>query len=141
MAQSHRMQKVEREVRETISTEILKHHSSELKGLVTVSKVLVSADLRQAKVYISQFGEDESVQLNIKYLAAHAYQLQEALGRRLAMKFTPKLKFFFDEAYYAGIAIENQIRQMQKARQNSEPVELVDSIEPVEPVESSDEAE
>lgn len=121
MAQSHRMQKVEREVREILSMELVRAHSSELQGMVTVSKVIVSADLRQAKVYISQFGENGElnqahVQQNLKYLAENAYQLQDLLGRRLAMKFTPKLKFFFDEAYYAGIAIENQIRQMQKAR-------------------------
>lgn len=114
MGDQHRIQRVEREIREVVATHLLRYHQNDLKGIVTISRVIVSGDLRNAKVYVSHIGEKLDMKENLEWLTNNAYQIQKAIGKSIAMKYTPKLKFFFDESFYGSLAMENQIREMNK---------------------------
>ncbi|MCB1747962.1 MAG: 30S ribosome-binding factor RbfA [Gammaproteobacteria bacterium] len=67
-------------------------------GLVTITGVDVSPDLRHARVALSVFdggGEGDDF---VAGLAAHAAALQAVLGRELRTRRTPVLSFERDEA-------------------------------------------
>lgn len=64
-------------------------------GIVTVTDVQVSSDIKKATVFIScldKTGEREV----LKRLTAKTRDFQHFLGRKLEMKFTPKLEFKID---------------------------------------------
>ncbi len=63
-------------------------------GLVTVSKVEASRDLRWAKVWVSIIGGDDDAIL--KQIRDNLYDIQGDLNRTLSMKMVPRLQFFLD---------------------------------------------
>lgn len=63
-------------------------------GLLTITAVETSPDLKHAKVYFSLVGQDENAVLKI--LRHHLYEIQGMLNRKLPMKIVPRISFFPD---------------------------------------------
>jgi len=76
-----------------------------LGGLVSITEVQVSPDLRNARVYVSVLGSDEDKTSTLAALGAAAHFIQRELGMRLTMRRTPELSFFADEALKEGARI------------------------------------
>jgi ribosome-binding factor A len=78
-----------------------------LEGLITVTGVKMSDDLKLARVYFCLMGEEQAdpsrrreVQ---KGLTSSSGFLKRELGRRLRLRHPPELSFFYDESFdYAG---------------------------------------
>lgn len=73
-----------------------------LRVLVTVTEVEVSADLRNARVFISVLGSDEEREDAFRALEAARPFLRRELGRRLSMRRTPDLSFRRDDTLEQG---------------------------------------
>ena len=73
-----------------------------LGGLVTVTEVEVSPDLRHARVFISVMGSDEEREDAFRGLEAARPFLRRELGRRLSMRRTPDLSFRRDDTLERG---------------------------------------
>ena len=70
------------------------YHPDLKNSLVTVTEVRCSPDLRHATVFTGVFGTtDAKTKLVLNALNEIATQIQGELGRKMAIKFTPKLKF------------------------------------------------
>ncbi len=92
--------------------EIVHHHLDEYRGLITVSKVESSRDLKWAKVWISIVGgNDEAI---FKALQAQIYYIQGELNRELTMKIIPRLQFFLDTSPRYAAHINELIEQLHK---------------------------
>ena len=63
-------------------------------GLVTISKVETSGDLRWAKIWVSIFGGDDKKILS--RIESHLYEIQGAVNAKFATKIIPRLQFFLD---------------------------------------------
>lgn len=114
MKESHRLQKVEKEIREVIASHLLQFYRSELDGLISVSRVSVTSDLRQARVYVTHIGNEAALYENIEVLNSHAAEIQHLLAKKLAMKFTPKLRFYFDETFYNSLSVETKLKELKE---------------------------
>ncbi len=69
-------------------------------GMITVTEVDLSKDLRHAKVYISIFLEDthkKSEDDVVEKLKKDEYRIKKGLVDRIRMKYTPELRFIPDE--------------------------------------------
>lgn len=92
-----RMRSINEAVRKAISSAI----SSELEdpriGFVTVTAVDTSPDLRRARVYVSVLGDEEEREATLSGLRAAHGILQSAIARDTRIKYTPTLKFVYDE--------------------------------------------
>jgi ribosome-binding factor A len=66
-------------------------------GFTTVTEVRLSPDLRQAKVFVSVYGNPEERQRTLAALAAAQGFLRRELGPRLRLRYTPELTFLADE--------------------------------------------
>ncbi len=119
-----RMARVNEVVRETIGDE-LERLSDPRLGLVTVTGVDVTADLRQATVYYSALGradkrgtgvvpelEPEQRVATQAALEAAAPHVRASLGRQVRLKYTPEITFREDPAIEAGNRIESIIRDL-----------------------------
>jgi ribosome-binding factor A len=116
------MARVNEVVREAIGDELERLNDPRL-GLVTVTGVDVSADLRQATVYYSALGRADKRSAGVvpqlepeqrvstqAALQAAAPHLRALLGRQVRLKYTPELTFREDPAVAAGNRIEEIIR-------------------------------
>jgi ribosome-binding factor A len=63
-------------------------------GLITISKVETSKDMKWAKVWLSIFNGDDDKILN--FLNKHIYQIQGELNEHFATKIIPRISFHLD---------------------------------------------
>ena len=96
---TRRQAKVSRVVKEAVSEAILSHLSDpRIEGIVSVTGVELSPDLRRADVYLSILGKDESSSKKTYIAINHARsKIQRFLGDRIQSKFCPVLRFNRDE--------------------------------------------
>lgn len=92
--------------------EQLHQYLDEGPGLVTVSKVEASRDLKWAKVWISIVGGDDNK--IFKILEHHLYDIQGDLNRSVSMKIVPRLQFFLDTSPRYVQHIDELIREIHQ---------------------------
>ena len=88
-------------------------------ALVTINHVDVSADLKNAHVFVSVLGPDlgESV---VSKLASHRATLQAELARHVTMKYTPHLTFHLDDSIKRGARVIEILQEIETPRSNPE---------------------
>jgi ribosome-binding factor A len=67
-------------------------------GFATVMDVVMSRDLRHARVYVSILGDAEARLKSAEALQSARGYLRRALGHALALRFVPELDFRVDSA-------------------------------------------
>ncbi len=83
-----------------------------LGGIVSVTQVDTSADLKHAKVYVSVMGtEADRVEVDQALQAASGF-LRKALGERLTIRYTPELVFYRDESIERGDRLLQLIKEV-----------------------------
>ena len=76
-------------------------------GIITVSFVKMSKDLRTASIYIMPLGGENKNQI-IDLLNENKFFFQKAISTaKLKSKFTPKINFFIDNSFEEAAKIEN----------------------------------
>ncbi len=80
--------------------------------LVTFTAVEVTPDLKQAFVYWSTMASDVPVESIGETLGRLARGWQAELGKRMAIKYTPRLSFRFDEGQERGDRVMEILRQI-----------------------------
>jgi len=77
---------------------------------VTITKVDVSPDLRNARISVSLLGSDDQLKDALKGLNHAAGKLRYELGERLRLRYVPQLHFAADIALREGDRISALIR-------------------------------
>lgn len=90
-------------------------------GLVTITGVKMSPDLREARVYWTVHGDLEQRKHTAKGLENARGYLRHELGLELKLRLTPELHFTYDEAIDRGERIEQLIRQVHQEERGSAP--------------------
>jgi ribosome-binding factor A len=111
----HRHERIAEEIRHELSAMI----AGELKdpriaGLVTVTEVRVSPDLRHARIYVSVLGADEERESTILGLNAAVGYVRHELSERLQLRRSPELHFVLDRAGETGERIDQLLREAHK---------------------------
>lgn len=130
MNDGRRVARVEREVQSVISTFIIQRLQRELPGLITVTRIQIPADLRQARVFVSllQTNVDDLQKTTqatvlkeaVAILQDWAVDIQKEIGEKLDMKYLPKLTFFADESTEKILKIERIISGFSKDAKKTE---------------------
>lgn len=81
-------------------------------GFVTVTDVEVTADLQQAKIFISVLGDEKQKHDTLVGLAKAKGFIRSEIGQRIRLRKTPELIFEFDEALEYGNKIESILRDL-----------------------------
>lgn len=100
-------------MREEISEILLKDLKDPRIGFVTITKVAVSDDLRQAKVYYSVFGGEQEKEDSFQGLESATGYIKRELGRRMRLKYMPEITFLFDDSLEYGAHIEELLRDVK----------------------------
>ncbi|GBC81453.1 Ribosome-binding factor A [bacterium HR10] len=88
-------------------------------GLVTITHVKVSADLRHAKVYVSTLGTPEESRRTVERLNHAAGFIRRQLYPRLHLKTIPELVFHYDETIARAARIDDLLYEEKRARGES----------------------
>lgn len=92
---------------------ILDHKINDPKlGLVTVTRVDVSDDLRHAKVYVTTLGDAEDKMRAIRRLVKAKGFIRCELAQALQMRVAPELKFVRDDSAEKFIQIKNVLDEI-----------------------------
>ena len=98
---TRRQEKVARVVKEAVSDAIANHlNDPRIEGFVSVTRVDMSTDLRNAEVYLSIFGKNEAAENKTFSAINHARsRIQSLLARKMQSKFCPILRLCRDETF------------------------------------------
>ena len=94
---SIRSDKVAEEIKHKLNTAMSRDLSELNLGLVTISKVIMSPDLKLAKVYVTFLGNTLPPEKCIDKLELRKKHIRYILGQNIRLKYTPELKFFYDD--------------------------------------------
>lgn len=84
-------------------------------GLITVTGVDVTRDLRHAKVFVSILGvSDEEKASTFEGLASVATHLRSKVGRALRLRLAPEITFAPDESVARAARIESLLSQIKR---------------------------
>jgi ribosome-binding factor A len=99
----HRLLRVNELVKRELSAIITREVTFE-GALVSVNHVDVTADLKNAHVFVSVLGS-ESGAVVLSTLEAHRVALQAELARHVVLKYTPHLVFHLDDSIERGTRV------------------------------------
>jgi ribosome-binding factor A len=83
-------------------------------GLVTVTAVEVTRDLRHAKVFVSVLGSESQRAATYDGLAGVAVHLRGRVGRALRLRVAPEIEFRNDESVAHAAKIEQLLAQVRR---------------------------
>ena len=103
---AHRIERVNHLIRQEIS-ELLRREVKDprLGGLVSITEVITSPDLKHAKVFVSCIGNDEKKKEILSALVAASGFLHNELTKRLRLRHIPVLDFRWDYSIEQGARI------------------------------------
>jgi ribosome-binding factor A len=81
-------------------------------GLVTVTGVKVTADLGEARVFVSVLGSDKKRAATLAGLESARGVLQARINRELKLRRTPTLAFAYDDAVERGVRMTKLIEDL-----------------------------
>ncbi|MGP1587797.1 MAG: 30S ribosome-binding factor RbfA [Treponemataceae bacterium] len=111
-----RLQRLGEQIREEISKLLLSGHIKDprVSNFLCINRVEVSADLGYAKVYVSSFMQDSSVEKGVTGLQSAAGYIQSTIGKKLTIRQFPKLTFIADSSIKDGIEMINKLNRLEK---------------------------
>src|ERR1043165_10064377 len=99
---SHRLQRVRELLKREIGEAIRREIPVDQAGLITVNDVGIAADLRLATVFIGILGNAEQQRTGLALLQKHRGRIQSLIAKAVILKYTPQLRFVFDESVTRG---------------------------------------
>jgi ribosome-binding factor A len=108
---SRRTERVQSLIRHELG-EILQQELKDprIEGLVSVTTVEVTPDLRLAHVFVSVYGEAEVEEHALQALGSAKNFLRRELGRRISLRYAPELEIHIDHS----MAYADQVSKILK---------------------------
>lgn len=93
---------------------ILKDLKDPRIGMVTITKVKMSDDLKIAKVFFSVIGDELERENSKQGLESASGFIKRELGKRLKVKYIPNIKFIWDDSLEYGIKISEVLKKLKE---------------------------
>ncbi|MEQ8233307.1 MAG: 30S ribosome-binding factor RbfA [Gammaproteobacteria bacterium] len=103
----NRVDRVAATIKRALAAPVTELARARQAGLVSITAVEVSPDLRHAAVYLSVLGEADARSAAVTLMRGHAHELQRVLGAELRTKRTPVLTFVADDTLAAADRIDH----------------------------------
>lgn len=112
---SNRISRINEEIQRELSEQFrrLKDPRVSQTGMVSITRVDTTGDLRHARIYISALDKSQEKEV-LKGLKSAAGFLRRELGRSLQLRYTPELQFVADDSIQHGAHILEVLRQVEQ---------------------------
>lgn len=114
-SESHRQLKVASLIQSAVSEVLLIGKNIDLKLLdnpVTITRVKVSGDLKIATCYFLPFKRESSKDEIMTHLDKAKYNVRSYITEKLNLKFSPEIRFFYDDAYDNAHKVEEILKKL-----------------------------
>jgi ribosome-binding factor A len=117
MSQGSRPDRVADQIRSELALLLTRDVHDPGLGFVTITRVQMTPDLQQARVFYTSLGDDKARRNTERALERAGAFLRRQIGSRLRLKRVPELAFVYDES----IAGQDRIEQLLKEVRTPEP--------------------
>ena len=117
---TNRIEKVNSLIQHLLGSILLPYFKSG-SGLVTITKVETSRDMRWAKVWVSVVGAEDETVMNT--LQKNVYDIQGELNREIEVKIVPRISFHLDTSGRHAAHISDIFKQIESEHQQGPPAE------------------
>ena len=114
-----RTRRIGRVLRQELAAIIPREVDTAALGLISITAVTVSKDLRHARVYVTALGAKVSQREVADYLNAQSGTLRWALGQRAELRRTPDLIFEYDASIERGVEMSKLIDDIEVPQDKS----------------------
>ncbi|PIS29342.1 MAG: ribosome-binding factor A [Candidatus Marinimicrobia bacterium CG08_land_8_20_14_0_20_45_22] len=115
MTSSYRIQRVSDEIKRILAEAFIRDIPCDGYGLVTVTKVVCSPDLRSAKVYISILNHNaDQRKAGMEKIRSRASFARGILGNHISLRRVPQLSFYEDDTEENAEKIEKLIQSLHQ---------------------------
>ena len=112
--ESNRMNRIDEELKREISNIInYELNNPKATGLISVTKVKVTPDLRYARVYVSMINE-KNKKATLAALKKSAGYIRSEIARKINLRITPELVFELDDSMEYGAKMDAIINELSK---------------------------
>ena len=111
---SNRTVRVNELVQRELSAILRERYQSETVVL-TITEVRVSPDLRDARVFVSVIGDEDTAISKLRWLRTKATEIRQEVGRRIILKFLPKFEYRLDESTERSTRMQQLLDEMGPA--------------------------
>lgn len=108
----YRIVRINDDIKRELSELIPNLKDPRVRGLISITRVDTTADLRYCKVYVSAFDKSD-VRDVIRGLKSAAGFLRRELAKRMTLRYTPELIFAADDSIDRGNRIIGMLEQIQ----------------------------
>ena len=108
-----RTRRVGQLLKEEISRLLLRDVKDARVGMVTVTDVEVTSDLKYAKVFVQIVGDDKRKDEGLEGLASAAGYMRSRLGRELHLRRMPELRFEIDHTTERAARIHELLAEVE----------------------------
>ncbi len=82
-------------------------------GMISVTRVDVTRDLRHAKVYVSVYHQDQAAAKKcFNAIEAAGGYIRREVGSRILIRYTPQLHFVMDDSIEYGVRMTHRINEV-----------------------------
>jgi ribosome-binding factor A len=115
MSQGSRPDRVADQIRGELAMLLAREVHDPGLGFVTLTRVKVSPDLQQARVYFTALGDEQARRQSSRALERATPFLRRQIGVRLRLKRTPEIRFQYDESIAGQDRIEQLLHDIRAA--------------------------
>jgi ribosome-binding factor A len=113
MSQGSRPDRVADQIRSELALLLTREVHDPGLGFVTLTRVHVSPDLQQARIFYTALGDEKAQKASAKALERAAPFLRRQIGSRLRLKRTPELRFQHDDSIEGQDRIEQLLNEIR----------------------------
>ena len=120
---SQRPSRVGEQIREDLTELLAREVHDPGIGFLTITRVDVTSDLQNARVYYTTLGDEQARKQTRRALGRATPFLRRQLGNRLRLRRIPELQFFYDESIERLDRVERILQELESERAGRQPVE------------------
>jgi ribosome-binding factor A len=110
---SYRIGRINDDIRRELASLISTLKDPRVHGLISITRVDTTADLRYCKVYVSALDKSDMKEV-IKGLKSAAGYMRRELGHRMSLRYTPELQFIADDSIDRGSKLIKMMDELEQ---------------------------
>ncbi|MCD7886353.1 MAG: 30S ribosome-binding factor RbfA [Clostridiales bacterium] len=123
---SYRIGRINDDIKRELASMIPTLKDPRVRGLISITRVDTTTDLRYCKVYVSTLDKDDVKEV-MRGLKSSAGYLRRELGRRMTLRYTPELQFIADDSIDRGAMLIQMMNELD-IQPDEAPAETEDTL-------------
>ena len=112
----YRLLRIGEQIKQEISTMLLRHEIKDprVSEFLTINRVEVTPDLAFAKIYVSSFMDQKSIERGFQGLQSAAGFIQSSIAKKLTIYRFPRFTFVADTSIREGYEMVQKLNALEK---------------------------